>query len=129
MFKAGRFSCRHSSHQLFAVNRAHGFAGLGVIGGAQLHATVQIQLQRFCGEAKHIEAVADGGTFPVVPGAVQGEGNRAVVRTPGKRGEGLSAGGGRSQPRARAVLTRSGAGRGGTPLWRLGAASAWPNTC
>lgn len=127
MFKVVRFNCRDSS-QLLAVNRAHGFAGLGVIGGAQLHGTVQIQFQRFCGEAKHIKAVADGGTFPVVAGAVQGEGNRAVVRTPGKGGR-FERQRGKSQPRARTVLTHSGAGRDGTPLWRLGAASAWPNTC
>lgn len=117
-----------------AVKGAHGFAGLGVVWCTQLHGTVQIQLQRFRCEAKHLKAVANGGTFSVaaeLSGVVVVKGNRVVVCAPGRtRGKRkmLSASGAKIEPRGRAVLTRSGAGRDRSPLWRLAVASAWPNT-
>lgn len=66
---------------------AHGFAGLGVVGCAQLHGAVQIQLQGFRCEAKHLKAVAHGGTFSVaaeLSGVVEEKGNRVVVRAPAR---------------------------------------------
>lgn len=112
------------------VKGAHGFAGLGVVRCTQLHGAVQVQLQRPRCEAKHLEAVANSRTFAVaagLSGVVEEKGNRVVVGAPGKR-EGLSASGVQTGPRGRAGLTRSAAGRAGSPLWRWGGASAWPST-
>ncbi len=47
------------------VRWAHGCAGLVVVRLTQLHSAVQIEVVRLCCEAKHVEAVANGGTSPV----------------------------------------------------------------
>lgn len=49
------------------IKRAHRFAGLVVVWGAQLHGAVQVELVRFCCETKHVEAVANGGALSVTP--------------------------------------------------------------
>lgn len=54
----------------------------------QLHGAVQIELVRFCCEAKHVEAVANGGTFSIAARLSLtrvNKGNRLVVHTPGCR--------------------------------------------
>lgn len=69
-----------------AATGAHGGAGLGVVRRTQLHAAVQIQLRRLRCEAKHLEAVADGGPIvAVLPGVDREEGNRVVVSAPGRK--------------------------------------------
>lgn len=54
----------------------------------QLHGAVQIELIRLCREAKHVEAVANGGAFSVVARASLtrvDKGDRWVVHAPGCR--------------------------------------------
>lgn len=67
------------------VKGAHGFAGLGVVGRAQLHGAVQVELQRLRREAEHLEAVANGRAFSVaagLSGVIEEKGDRVVVGAP-----------------------------------------------
>lgn len=71
--------------RLLARKASHSFAGLGVVWWAQLHGTVQIQLQRLSCEAEHVKTVANGGTFSVtaqLSSPIERKGNRVVVGTP-----------------------------------------------
>lgn len=109
-----------------AVKGAHGSAGVGVVWCTQLHGAVQVQLQRFRCEAKHLKAVANSGTFSVaaeLSGVVEEKGNRVVVCAPGKtkdierwRGEKRAEGAEVLAP----VLEQDVVGAlGGVRLWRL----------
>lgn len=63
-----------------------------VIWLTQLNGAVQKELVGFCGEAKHVKAVTNSGTFPVtaeLAHARVNKGNRVVVHTPARSsGEG-----------------------------------------
>lgn len=64
---------------------AHRNAGLVVVQFTQLHGAVQVEVMGICCEAKHVEAVADGGVLPITSRLSLGyikEGNRLVLHTP-----------------------------------------------
>lgn len=59
-----------------------------VVQVTQLYGAVQVEVMRVCCEAKHVEAVADGGVLPITSRLSLGyikEGNRLVLHTPGMR--------------------------------------------
>lgn len=68
------------------VRGAHRPAGLVVVWLTQLYSAVQVEVVRLCREAKHVEAVVNGGTVSVAArasGAHVKEGNGSVVHAPG----------------------------------------------
>lgn len=68
------------------VRRSHRCAGLVVVWLTQLYGAMQIETVRFSCEAKHVEAVANGGTFSVTARLSLThvmKGNSLVIHTPG----------------------------------------------
>lgn len=72
--------------QTMTAGGAHRCAGLVVLWLTQPHGAVQIEVVRFCREAEHVEAVANGGAFSVPARLSRAKkGNGLVAHAPGQR--------------------------------------------